>query len=132
MLPVGAPVLSDMAIAPEGGHLVLNASGRLSVDRTTIVGHHRPSGDVLLTSIATAAGRRGAAIVLTGMGNDGAAGAAAVHAAGGLAITQDEASSAIYGMPKAAFDRGVNLALPPDQIIQRLKALRYQPLGVPR
>jgi two-component system, chemotaxis family, protein-glutamate methylesterase/glutaminase len=119
-------------IAPEGGHLVLNASGLLSVDRTTIVGHHRPSGDVLLTSIATAAGRRGAAIVLTGMGNDGAAGAAAVHAAGGLAITQDEASSAIYGMPKAAFDRGVNLALPPDQIVQRLKALRYQPLGVPR
>ena len=119
-------------IAPEGGHLVLNPNGRLSVDRTTIVGHHRPSGDMLLTSIATAAGRRGAAIVLTGMGNDGAAGAAAVHAAGGLAITQDEASSAIYGMPKAAFDRGVNLALPPDQIVQRLEALRYQPLGVSR
>lgn len=119
-------------IAPEGGHLVLNPSGRLSVDRTTIVGHHRPSGDILLTSIATAAGRRGAAIVLTGMGNDGAAGAAAVHAAGGLAITQDEASSAIYGMPKAAFDRGVDLALPPDQIVQRLKALSYQPLAVPR
>jgi two-component system, chemotaxis family, protein-glutamate methylesterase/glutaminase len=119
-------------IAPEGGHLVLNASGWLSVDRTTIVGHHRPSGDILLTSIATAAGRRGVAIVLTGMGNDGAAGAAAVHAAGGLAITQDEASSAIYGMPKAAFDRGVDLALPPEQIIGCLKALRYQPLGVPR
>src|SRR6266700_2761103 len=119
-------------IAPEGGHLVLNPNGRLSVDRTTIVGHHRPSGDMLLTSIATAAGRRGAAIVLTGMGTDGAAGAAAVHAAGGLAITQDEASSAIYGMPKAAFERGVNLALPPDQIVQRLKALRYQPLGMPQ
>jgi len=119
-------------IAPEGGHLVLHASGRLSVDRTTIVGHHRPSGDVLLTSIATAAGRRGAAIVLTGMGNDGADGAAAVHAAGGLAITQDEASSAIYGMPKAAFDRGVDLSLPPEQIIGCLKALRYQPLGAPR
>lgn len=119
-------------IAPEGGHLVLNASGLMSVDRTTIVGHHRPSGDILLTSIATAAGRRGAAIVLTGMGNDGAAGAAAVQAAGGLAITQDEASSAIYGMPKAAFDRGVSLALPPEQIIQRLKGLRCQPLGRPR
>jgi two-component system, chemotaxis family, protein-glutamate methylesterase/glutaminase len=119
-------------IAPEGGHLVLNASGRMSVDRTTIVGHHRPSGDVLLTSIATAAGRRGAAIVLTGMGNDGAAGAVAVQAAGGLAITQDEASSAIYGMPKAAFDRGVDLALPPEQIIQRLRALHCQPLGGPQ
>ncbi len=117
-------------IAPEGAHLVLNVSGRMSLDRTTIVGHHRPSGDVLLTSIATAAGRRGVAVVLTGMGSDGAAGTAAVHAAGGFAITQDEASSAIYGMPKAAFERGVDLALPPDQIVKVLAALRHQPLGV--
>jgi two-component system chemotaxis response regulator CheB len=119
-------------IAPEGAHLVLNASGRMSLDRTTIVGHHRPSGDVLLTSIATAANRRGVAVVLTGMGNDGAEGTAAVHAAGGFAITQDEASSAIYGMPKAAFERGVDLALPPDQIVKVLAALRHQPLGVSR
>jgi two-component system chemotaxis response regulator CheB len=117
-------------IAPEGAHLVLNATGRMSLDRTTIVGHHRPSGDVLLTSIATAAGRRGVAVVLTGMGHDGAAGTAAVHAAGGFAITQDEASSAIYGMPKAAFERGADIALPPDQIIKALAALRHQPLGV--
>jgi len=117
-------------IAPEGAHLVLNATGRMSLDRTTIVGHHRPSGDVLLTSIATAAGRHGVAVVLTGMGSDGAAGTAAVHAAGGFAITQDEASSAIYGMPKAAFERGGDLSLPPDQIIKVLAALRHQPLGV--
>jgi two-component system chemotaxis response regulator CheB len=116
-------------IAPEGGHLVLNPGGQMSVDRATIVGHHRPSGDILLTSIATAAGRRGVAVVLTGMGNDGAAGTAAVHAAGGLAITQDQASSAIYGMPKAAFERGADLALPPDQIVRCLAALRHQPLG---
>jgi two-component system chemotaxis response regulator CheB len=119
-------------IAPEGAHLVLTATGRMSLDRTTVIGHHRPSGDMLFTSIAAAAGRRGAAIVLTGMGNDGAAGAAAVHDAGGLAITQDEASSAIYGMPRAAFDRGVDLSLPPDQIIKTLLALHYQPLGEPR
>jgi two-component system chemotaxis response regulator CheB len=119
-------------IAPEGAHLVLNATGLMSLDRTTIVGHHRPSGDVLLTSIATAAGRRGVAVVLTGMGNDGAAGTAAVHAAGGFAITQDEASSAIYGMPKAAFERGGDIALPPEQIIKALAALRHQPLGASR
>jgi two-component system chemotaxis response regulator CheB len=119
---------SGVWIAPEGAHLVLNATGRMSLDRTTIVGHHRPSGDVLLTSIATAAGRRGVAVVLTGMGSDGAAGTAAVHAAGGFAITQDEASSAIYGMPKAAFERGGDLSLPPEQIIKALAALRHQPL----
>ena len=116
-------------IAPEGAHLVLTASGRMSLDRTTVLGHHRPSGDMLLMSIARAAGRRGAAIVLTGIGNDGAAGAAAVHDAGGLAITQDEASSAIYGMPKAALDRGVDLSLPPEQIMKCLLALHYQPIG---
>ena len=55
-----------------------------------------------------------------------------VRAAGGFAITQDEASSAIYGMPKAAFERGVDLALPPDQIVKVLAALRHQPLGVSR
>lgn len=125
----GQPAGPGVWIAPEGSHLVLNESGLLTLDRTTILGHHRPSGDIMLTSIATAAGRRGVAVVLTGMGNDGAAGTAAVHAAGGLAITQDEASSAIYGMPKAAFELGVDMALPPDQIIKTLAALRHQPLG---
>lgn len=116
-------------IAPEGCHLVLNGNGLMTLDRTTILGHHRPSGDMLLTSIAAAAGRRGVAVVLTGMGNDGAAGTAAVHAAGGLAITQDEASSAIYGMPKAAFESGGDLALPPEQIVKTLAAFHHQPLG---
>ncbi|HEV3066294.1 MAG TPA: chemotaxis protein CheB [Streptosporangiaceae bacterium] len=133
-LPVRVPEDGQAAgpgawIAPEGGHLVLGAGGLLSVDRTTIVGYHRPSGDILLTSIATAAGRRGVAVVLTGMGNDGAEGTAAVHAAGGLAIAQDEASSAIYGMPKAAYERGADMTLPPEEIIETLAALHYQPLG---
>jgi two-component system chemotaxis response regulator CheB len=122
------PVRPGVWIAPERAHLVLTACGSMALDRVTVAGHHRPSGDVLLTSIAETAGRRGAAIVLTGMGSDGASGAAAVHAAGGLAITQDEASSAIYGMPKAAHDLGVECALPPDRIAECLLALRYRPL----
>ena len=126
----GAPSGAGVWFAPEGAHLTLAGSGRLALDRHTVAGRYRPSGDVLLTSIATAAGRRGVAVVLTGMGHDGAAGTAAVHAAGGFAITQDEASSAIYGMPKAAFERGADIALPPEQIIKALAALRYQPLGV--
>ena len=86
------------------------------------------------TSCSPASPRRRAGAAspscLPGWGSDGAAGTAAVHAAGGFAITQDEASSAIYGMPKAAFERGADMALPPDQIIKTLAALRHQPLGV--
>jgi two-component system chemotaxis response regulator CheB len=107
-------------IAPEGAHLKLAATGQLYLDRRTVVGHHRPSGDVLLASIAAVAGRAGVAVVLSGMGADGAAGAAAVHARGGLAIAQDEESSAVYGMPKAAVELGVELVLPPHEIAASL------------
>ena len=62
------------------------------------------------------------------MGADGAAGAAAVQGMGGLAIAQDEASSAIYGMPKVAADLGVGLALPPTDIAARLLGLAHEPL----
>jgi two-component system chemotaxis response regulator CheB len=84
---------------------------------------------VLLASIATAASRYGVAVVLTGMGTDGAIGAAAVREQGGLVIAQDKASSAIYGMPKAAVDAGAQAVLPPDQIVGRLLRLRPSPLG---
>jgi two-component system, chemotaxis family, protein-glutamate methylesterase/glutaminase len=112
-------------IAPEGAHLKLTPGGRLALDRHTVAGPHRPSGDVLLESIAVAAGRSGVAVVLTGMGTDGAAGAAVLHQRGGLVIAQDEASSAVYGMPKAATARGADAVLPPDGIAARL--LRLSP-----
>jgi two-component system chemotaxis response regulator CheB len=115
-------------IAPEGAHLTLTPAGRLHLDRDTVRGRHRPSGDVLLDSIAAAEGRAGAAIVLSGMGEDGAAGAAAVRRCGGLAIAQDEASSAVYGMPKAAVEQGVDIVLPPAGIAACLLGLRHEPL----
>ena len=60
----------------------------------------------------------------------GAAGAAAVKRSGGLAIAQDEESSAVYGMPKAALDAGVNISLSPDEIAERLRGLRHAPIAV--
>jgi len=116
-------------VAPEGAHLALDAGWRLNLDRRKSPGLHRPSGDVLFASIAATAGRHGVAVVLTGMGSDGAAGAAAVRESGGLVIAQDEASSAIYGMPKAAAEAGAHAVLPPDQIAERLLRLRHAPLG---
>jgi two-component system, chemotaxis family, protein-glutamate methylesterase/glutaminase len=111
-------------IAPHGAHLTLTSSGHLAVGRRTVAGPHRPSGDLLLQSIAEAAGRNGVAVVLSGMGTDGAAGAAAVQRAGGLAIAQDEKSSAVFEMPRAAIDRGVSAVLSPGEIAGQLRGLR--------
>lgn len=118
-------------IAPEGAHLKVRAGGRIELDRYTSDGPHRPSADALLTSIAATAGHDGVAVVLTGMGTDGARGAAAIHRAGGLVIAQDEASSAIFGMPRAAITAGADLVLPPAKIAERLIRLGYVPLEVP-
>ncbi len=122
----GAPPGPGAWIAPEGAHLKLAATGQLRLDTHTIAGRHRPSGDVLFESIATAAGMAGVAVVLSGMGSDGAAGAAAIRRHGGLVIAQDEDSSAIFGMPKAAIDRGAHLVLAPDDIAGCLSALRKE------
>jgi len=114
-------------LAPDGAHLTLRA-GRLALDRYTIAGRHRPSGDVLLAGIASAAGRTGVGVVLSGIGSDGAAGAAAIRTSGGLAIAQDEESSAVFGMPKAAIDRGVDIVLTPSRIAACLLRLQPEPL----
>jgi two-component system chemotaxis response regulator CheB len=118
----GARLGPGIWIAPEDAHLVVRG-GRLLLDRTTRSGHHRPSGDMLLKSLAQAYGARAAAVVLTGMGKDGAGGAGAVREAGGLVVAQDEATSAVYGMPKAVVEGGADWVLPLEEIAPRLRAL---------
>jgi two-component system, chemotaxis family, protein-glutamate methylesterase/glutaminase len=92
--------------APDGSHLVVDAGRRLALDPGPPLAGHRPSGDKLLGSLAEIAGGGAVAVVLTGMGRDGAMGLAAVEAVGGRTIAQDEASSTVYGMPRAAADGG--------------------------
>ena len=124
----GAPVAPGAWIAPEGAHLKLALTGRLLLDRHTVTRQpHRPSGDVLFESIAAVAGRAGVAIVLTGMGSDGASGAAAVRGLGGLAIVEDYASSVVYGMPQAAIACGADLVMSPGEMAACLTGLRYEP-----
>lgn len=128
----GEPAAAGVWIAPDGAHLLLTAGGRLGLDQHTVAGVHRPSADVLLSSIARVAGRAAVAIVLSGMGRDGAEGVAAVRQRGGLTIAQDEASSAVYGMPRAAAEQGVDLLLAPAAIAGSLLTLRHEPLpGAP-
>lgn len=70
------------------------------------VNGHRPSVDVLFRSVSQEFGPNAVAVLMTGMGDDGAEAMGAVKAAGGLTIAQDEGSSVVYGMPKAAIERG--------------------------
>ncbi len=85
------------------------------------IGGFRPSGTFLFQSVARAFGHTAVAVILTGMGQDGVAGLVAVHQAGGQIIAQDEDSSAVFGMPKAAIAAGLPHAiLSPEAISVRL------------
>ncbi len=74
----------------------------------------KPSVDVLFNSVADTIGSRTVAVLLTGMGRDGAEGMQRIQRAGGRTIAQDEATSAIFGMPKAAIDLGAADAVLPE------------------
>jgi two-component system chemotaxis response regulator CheB len=119
----GQQLAPGVWFAPDGAHLRLEATRRLRLDTDTIAGNHRPSGDVLLSSLARVAGAQAVAVVLTGMGRDGAAGLAAVTAAGGRTFAQDEQSSGVYGMPRAAVECGAKTVLAPAAIGDELAAL---------
>lgn len=92
-------------VAPEERHMKVR-SGRAALEGSDPVGGHCPSADVLFESVAEAYGERALAVILTGMGRDGAAGLKAIRDAGGTTLVQDEASCAVFGMPKAALDLG--------------------------
>jgi len=83
---------------PLGDVVVLNEDPR--------VNGHRPSADVLFKSLAEEFGPKGIAVLMTGMGEDGAMGMGTVKASGGLTIAQSEDSCVVYGMPKAAIEHG--------------------------
>ncbi|SRR5579872_684120 len=70
------------------------------------VNGHRPSVDVLFKSVAEEFGAKSVAVLMTGMGEDGAQGMGMIKAAGGMTIAQNEESCVVFGMPKAAMERG--------------------------
>lgn len=116
----GGPVAPGIWVAPEGAQLVVRSRLQLEPGGAA---RHAPSADVLFTSLASSLGRAAVAVVLTGMGADGAEGLRAVREAGGLTIAQDEATSAIYGMPKAAAEQGAARVLPLHDIGPELARL---------
>lgn len=84
----------------------LKGERRLKLTRDPPVNFCRPAADVLFNSAADAFGQGVIAVVLTGMGNDGARGAETIAAAGGIVFAQDRETSVVWGMPGAAVETG--------------------------
>jgi two-component system chemotaxis response regulator CheB len=82
--------------------MIVDGAGFLAFSSEDYVDGHRPSGTVLLRSIARTYGAQAVGIVLTGMGTDGAAGLLSLRSAGGQTIAQDEATSVVYDMPRVS------------------------------
>lgn len=104
-------------VAPPDAHLLVMEGGVLGLERSELVHHVRPSADALLLSMAGVHKGRCLAVILSGTGIDGAAGAAAIKQAGGTVLAQDEATSEHFGMPGAAIlAGGVDAVLPVNEI----------------
>jgi two-component system chemotaxis response regulator CheB len=102
-------VQGQALIAPGGKHMVMRRNGAqyfVDVIDGPLVNRHRPSVDVLFRSVAKSAGANALGVIMTGMGDDGAAGLAEMHKAGARTLAQDEDSCVVFGMPKEAIKRG--------------------------
>ena len=114
----GTPVGPPRAIPTGGRRLVLDPGPP---------GPHRPSADELFRSVAATAGGQAVGVLLTGMGEDGAAGLLEMRKAGARTVAQDEDSCVVYGMPREAVRRGgveksVPLKVIDREILQQLAA----------
>ncbi len=118
----GEPLQAGVVLlAPSGRHLVVE-EGVARLTDAAPVDTFKPSVTPLFLSAARAYGNRACGVLLTGMGRDGAEGLLAIRQAGGLTVAQDEATSAVFGMPKAAIDLGaVDRVLALDDIPRALQ-----------
>jgi two-component system chemotaxis response regulator CheB len=118
-------------IAPGGRHMLLRRHGaqyHVEILDGPPVNRHRPSVDVLFRSVAKCAGGNALGLIMTGMGDDGAAGLLEMRNAGARTVAQDEASCVVYGMPKEAVKRGaveksVTLELLYKEVLQQLSTV---------
>jgi two-component system chemotaxis response regulator CheB len=102
-----------------------NGEVRIVFQDSPPVNRHKPSVDVMMKAAATVWGKKVVGLILTGMGEDGATGLLDLKRAGASTFNQDEATSVVYGMPRAAWERGasdkqVPLNQIPQEILKRL------------
>lgn len=121
------PLTPDQIIvAPGKAHLTIcKQADRLQVrlDNSKSVSGFTPSVDPMFASVAEAFGRRALGVLLSGMGRDGVIGAERIVEVGGTIMAQDELSSSVWGMPRAAAEAGLASAiLPPDEIAGKIAA----------
>src|ERR1700675_3535898 len=118
-------------ICPGGQHLRVTPTGRIQLDGTSgRINGYLPNIDITMETVAAFAGSMSIGAIFTGMGNDGANGARAIKAAGGLVVAQDEATSVIFGMPAEAIKAGaVDQVLGIDDIYA---AIEKRVLGICR
>jgi two-component system chemotaxis response regulator CheB len=130
--PGERPLPGSVYLAPGGRHLRLTRSHRFEMDGNPSTAYHIPSGDILLESVGQSYGKHAIGAVLTGIGDDGARGLRVMSDAGAFTIAQDEATSAVYGMPKAALALGgVRQILPLSDIAPALVRLSQIKAGIP-
>lgn len=120
--PGDCPAAGTVLLACAHEHLVVNADGCLGYTREPADLSYCPSVDVFFESINASWPGQAIGVLLTGMGRDGAAGLKALRLKGHHTIAQDQASSAVYGMPKAAAELGAAVdILPIEKIASRLQ-----------
>lgn len=111
-------------IAPPDRHLLVNSDGTLSLTQSELVHFVRPSGDLLLESVAAGHKDRAIAVILTGTGSDASMGVRAIKKMGGTVIAQNEETSEFFGMPGAAIRTGaVDYVLSLDEVAGALVSL---------
>ena len=114
----------QVLIAPDGFHTIVRNRTSVGLISGNPVNSVKPSVDILFNSIADVYGESAVGILLTGMGVDGAVGLKHIKDKGGITIAQSENSCAVFGMPKAAIEKGaVSKCLPVEDIIRTLKGI---------
>lgn len=119
-----APQAGTVLIGVSNDHLVLRADGRFAYQAEPLEEPYRPSVDVFFASLVKHWREPGVAVLLTGMGRDGGKGMLALRRSGWHTIAQDEASCAVYGMPKAAVELGGAVEVLAPEAIARSLCLR--------
>ena len=115
----------QVLVAPNGVHLTISGARRVALVGSAPLHNCRPAVDALFQSLAAAhLGRETVGVILTGMGNDGAAGLLALRQQGAFTVAQDEASCAVFGMPKVAIECGaVDQVLPLGEMVRAVQPL---------